>query len=56
MVSLQWQEVHLKPVVIDGEPQILAFTRNITERKAAEENCAPARRSTAPSSTPRPTR
>ena len=34
---LQWQEVHLKPVVINGEPQILAFTRNITERKAAEE-------------------
>ena len=34
---LQWQEVHLKPVEIDGAPQILAFTRDITERKAAEE-------------------
>ena len=34
---LQWQEVHLKPVVIDGARQVLAFTRDITERKAAEE-------------------
>jgi PAS domain S-box-containing protein len=29
--------VNLKPVVIDGAPQILAFTRDISGRKAAEE-------------------
>jgi PAS domain S-box-containing protein len=34
---LQWQEVRLKPVTIDGRMQILAFARDITERKAAEE-------------------
>jgi PAS domain S-box-containing protein len=34
---VQWQEVRLKPVVLDGRRQILAFTRDITERKASEE-------------------
>ncbi|HET9977011.1 MAG TPA: PAS domain S-box protein [Burkholderiaceae bacterium] len=34
--QLQWQEVRLKPVTIDGAPRILAFMRDISERKAAE--------------------
>jgi PAS domain S-box-containing protein len=33
--SLHWDEVHLKPALIEGRPHILAFTRDITERKAA---------------------
>ncbi|MBX3605705.1 MAG: PAS domain S-box protein [Piscinibacter sp.] len=35
--SLHWDEVRLKPAVIDGRPHLLAFTRDITERKAAIE-------------------
>ena len=34
---VQWQEVRLKAAVLEGRPQILAFTRDITERKASEE-------------------
>ncbi len=34
--SLHWDEVRLKSVIIGGQPRILAFTREITERKAAE--------------------
>ena len=33
--SLHWDEVRLKPVQIDGRQHILAFTREITEHKAA---------------------
>ena len=33
--GLHWDEVRLKAVEIDGQPRILAFTREITERKAA---------------------
>ena len=33
--SLHWDEVRLKPALIDGRPHVLAFTREITERKAA---------------------
>ena len=33
--SLHWDEVRLKAVQIDGRRQILAFTREITEHKAA---------------------
>jgi PAS domain S-box-containing protein len=32
-----WWEMHLKPAQIGGRPHILAFARDITERKAAEE-------------------
>ncbi|UNK49344.1 PAS domain S-box protein [Lysobacter sp. S4-A87] len=35
--SLYWDEVFLKSASIGGEPRILAFTRDITERKLAEE-------------------
>jgi PAS domain S-box-containing protein len=35
--SLHWDEVRLKAVTIHGRPHVLAFTREITERKAAEE-------------------
>ncbi len=35
--SLHWDEVRLKPLTIRGRPHIVAFTREITERKAAEE-------------------
>jgi PAS domain S-box-containing protein len=35
--SLHWDEVTLKPVEIGGKPYIVAFSREITERKAAEE-------------------
>jgi PAS domain S-box-containing protein len=38
--SLHWDEVCLKPVHIAGRPHILAFTREITERKAALEALA----------------
>jgi PAS domain S-box-containing protein len=31
-----WVEVHLKPTVIDGTQQVLAMTRDISERKARE--------------------
>ncbi len=34
--SLHWDEVRLKSAVIGGEPRILAFTRDISEIKAAE--------------------
>ncbi|HEV7799859.1 MAG TPA: ATP-binding protein, partial [Burkholderiales bacterium] len=34
--SLHWDEVVLRPAVIAGEQRILAFTREITERKHAE--------------------
>src|SRR5688572_13491938 len=34
--SLHWDEVVLRPAVIAGELRILAFTREITERKQAE--------------------
>ncbi|MBA4265424.1 MAG: hypothetical protein C0453_10100, partial [Comamonadaceae bacterium] len=33
--SLHWDEVRLKPAMIDGQPHILAFTRDITEHKLA---------------------
>ena len=35
--SLHWDEVVIRPAVIAGERRILAFTREITERKQAEE-------------------
>jgi PAS domain S-box-containing protein len=35
--TLHWDEVRLKRAVIDGQKRILAFTREITERKQAEE-------------------
>jgi two-component system, cell cycle sensor histidine kinase and response regulator CckA len=34
--SLHWDEVVLRPAIIAGKPRILAFTREITERKQAE--------------------
>ncbi|MDO9596558.1 MAG: PAS domain S-box protein [Azoarcus sp.] len=34
--SLNWDEVRLKPAMIDGRPHILAFTRDITERRERE--------------------
>jgi PAS domain S-box-containing protein len=34
--SLHWDEVRLKAAVINGKPHVLAFTREITERKRAE--------------------
>lgn len=33
--ELRWDEVRLKPAMIDGRHHIVAFTRDITERKAA---------------------
>jgi PAS domain S-box-containing protein len=35
--SLHWDEVRLKPAEIGGKRRLLAFTREITERKQAEE-------------------
>jgi PAS domain S-box-containing protein len=35
--SLHWDEVCIKPVVIAGERRVLAFTREITQRKQAED-------------------
>ena len=35
--SLHWDEVRLKRATINGQPRILAFTREITARKAAED-------------------
>jgi len=35
--SLHWDEVRLKSAVIGGHRRVLAFTREITERKLAEE-------------------
>jgi PAS domain S-box-containing protein len=35
--SLRWDEVRLKAVTINGRPYVLACTRDITARKAAEE-------------------
>jgi len=34
---LKWHEVTLKRATIAGEPRILAFTRDVTERKLADE-------------------
>jgi PAS domain S-box-containing protein len=34
---LRWWEIHLKPAQLDGRRCILAFTHDITERKATEE-------------------
>ncbi|TCO83336.1 PAS domain S-box-containing protein [Plasticicumulans lactativorans] len=36
--SLHWDEVYLKRAVIAGTPRILAFTREITEHKLAEQS------------------
>ena len=33
--SLRWDEVRLKPTTINGRPHVLAFARDITERKTA---------------------
>ena len=44
------------PILHRGQPHVLYIGRDITQRKRAEERCATARSSTAPSSTPRPTR
>jgi PAS domain S-box-containing protein len=35
--SEHWDEVTLKAATIGGQPRVLAFTREITQRKAAEE-------------------
>ena len=35
--SLRWDEVRLKSALIGGRPRVLAFTRDITERKASED-------------------
>jgi len=35
--ALRWDEVRLKPAMIDGRPHIVAFARDITDRKAAVE-------------------
>jgi len=35
--SLSWDEVRLKRATIGGRPRVLAFTRDITERRLAEE-------------------
>jgi PAS domain S-box-containing protein len=35
--SLHWDEVRLKAAQIGGKPRVLAFSREITERKRAEE-------------------
>jgi PAS domain S-box-containing protein len=35
--SLHWDEVVLRPAVIAGERRIVAFTREVTERKQAEQ-------------------
>ncbi|NPC56326.1 PAS domain-containing hybrid sensor histidine kinase/response regulator [Caenimonas soli] len=36
--TLHWDEVRLKPAMIDGRPHILAFTREITAQKQALED------------------
>jgi PAS domain S-box-containing protein len=36
--SLHWDEVRLKPALIDGRPHILAFSREITAQKQALED------------------
>jgi PAS domain S-box-containing protein len=38
--SLHWDEVRLKPAEIGGKRRVLAFTREITQRKLAEEALA----------------
>lgn len=38
--TLHWDEVNLKSATIGGQPRIVAFTREITERKEAEERRA----------------
>ena len=35
--SLSWDEVRLKRAMIGGKPRVLAFTRDITERRCAEQ-------------------
>lgn len=35
--SLNWDEVRLKPAMINGRPHVLAFTRDITERREREQ-------------------
>jgi PAS domain S-box-containing protein len=35
--SLHWDEVHLKSAQIGGQRRVLSFTREVTERKLAEE-------------------
>jgi len=35
--SLHWDEVHIKAAIIGGKQRVLVFTREITERKMAEE-------------------
>ncbi|MBK6276942.1 MAG: PAS domain S-box protein [Gammaproteobacteria bacterium] len=35
--SLRWDEVRLKSALIGGKPRVLAFTRDITERKLSED-------------------
>lgn len=35
--SLNWDEVRLKPAMINGHPHVLAFTRDITERREREQ-------------------
>jgi PAS domain S-box-containing protein len=32
--SLHWDEVRMKPALIDGRPHVLAFMRDVTERRA----------------------
>jgi len=36
--SLHWEEVRLKPAMLDGRPHLLAFSREITAQKQALEN------------------
>ena len=36
--SLHWDEVRLKPVMLDGRPHLLAFSREITAQKQALED------------------
>jgi PAS domain S-box-containing protein len=53
--SLHWDEVVLKIAMIGGTRRILAFTREITERKQAKKRCDCAKSSTARSSKAPPT-
>jgi PAS domain S-box-containing protein len=36
--SLHWDEVHMKPALIDGRPQMLSFSREVTAQKQALED------------------
>jgi len=42
--SLHWDEVMLKAATIGGKRRVLAFTREITDRKRARKPCARAKR------------